>query len=211
MHIAIIGTGDVGASLARGFAGTGHKLTLGTRRPADTEIAALVTEVSATAKSPSEAASAADVVILALPWQAAENAIKALGDLTGKTIIDCMNPLGMVDGALGLVLGHTTSGGEIVQDWLPGAHVVKTLNQIGAEMMANARSLAHPPVMFVAGNNDSAKATASALVADLGFDPHDAGDITKSRLLEPFAMTWINQTLFRGKGRDWGFAAVGKA
>jgi predicted dinucleotide-binding enzyme len=43
---------------------------------------------------------------------------------------------------------------------------------------------------------------------DLGFEPLDAGDITKSRFLEPFAMVWINQAILRGKGRDWAFAAV---
>ena len=48
----------------------------------------------------------------------------------------------------------------------------------------------------------------AALLRDLGFDPHDAGDLTKARLLEPFGMVWINQALIRGKGRDWAFAAV---
>lgn len=48
----------------------------------------------------------------------------------------------------------------------------------------------------------------AALLRDLGFDPHDAGDLTKARLLKPFGMVWINQALIRGKGRDWAFAAV---
>ena len=50
-------------------------------------------------------------------------------------------------------------------------------------------------------------AVATVLI-DLGFEPLDAGDITKSRLLEPFGMVWINQALLRGKGRTWAFAAV---
>jgi predicted dinucleotide-binding enzyme len=123
-------------------------------------------------------------------------------------VIDCMNPLGMVAGALGLTIGHTDSGGEMLQRWLPQAHVVKTLNQVGAEMMADNTMLPHRPVMFMAGNDASAKQQAAALLEALGFEALDAGDITKSRILEPLAMVWINQALFRGKGRNWAFAAV---
>ncbi len=74
--------------------------------------------------------------------------------------------------------------------------------------MARNDHLPQRPAMVMAGNDDAAKAQVAAVLTDLGFDPLDAGDITKSRLLEPFAMVWINQALFRGKGRNWAFAAV---
>jgi 8-hydroxy-5-deazaflavin:NADPH oxidoreductase len=209
MQIAIIGTGNVGAAIARGLKGKGHQVTLGARNPGAAEIQAFAQEAEATASPPAQAAAGAEIVILALPWNAAETAVKALGDLTGKIVIDCMNPLGMVDGALGLTIGHTTSGGEIVAGWLPGAKVVKTLNQVGADIMARNDHLASRPVQFVAGNDQAAKAIVMTLLADLGFDPLDAGDLAKARILEPFAMVWINQALFRGKGRDWAFAAAG--
>jgi len=106
------------------------------------------------------------------------------------------------------VLGHTTSGGETVAAWLPGARVVKALNQVGAEMMADNAGLPHRPVMFMAGDDAEAKASVAAVLSDLGFEPLDAGDMTKARLLEPFGMVWINQALLRGKGRNWAFAAV---
>jgi hypothetical protein len=208
VDIAIIGTGNVGSAIARGLTGKGHNVLLGARDPQAADVAALASETGATAMPPAAAAAAGDVVVLALPWGAAETAVKALGPLTGKAVIDCMNPLGMVNGALGLMLGHSTSGGEIVQAWLPGAHVVKTLNQVGAEIMAKNDHLPHRPVMFMAGNDDAAKAQVAALLTDLGFEALDAGDLTKSRLLEPFGMVWINQALFRGKGRTWAFAAV---
>ncbi|MFN3993102.1 MAG: NADPH-dependent F420 reductase [Tabrizicola flagellatus] len=208
MRIAIIGTGNVGGAIARGLKGKGHAVTLGARSPDDAEVKALAAETGAGVAFPAEASARADLVILALPWGVAEGAVKALGDLSGKVVIDCMNPLGMVAGALGLTIGHATSGGEMVAGWLPGAQVVKTLNQVGAEIMAQNAHLPHRPVMFMAGDNDAAKAQVAALLADLGFEPLDAGDITKSRLLEPFGMVWINQALFRGKGRNWAFAAV---
>jgi hypothetical protein len=208
MRIAIIGTGNVGGALARGLKGTGHAVSLGARNPDAAEVQALATETSADVALPAVAAAGADLVILALPWGVAESAVKALGDLTGKVVIDCMNPLGMVGGALGLTIGHSTSGGEIVQGWLPQAHVVKTLNQVGAEIMAQNDQLLHRPVMFMAGDDAAAKARVATLLTDLGFEALDAGDLTKARLLEPLGMVWINQALFRGKGRMWAFAAV---
>ena len=199
MKIAIIGTGNVGASIARGLIGKGYDVTLGARTPEAETLRALAAETGAAVARPAEAAEAAEIVILALPWDVAEAAVAALGDLSGKIVIDCMNPLGMVDGALGLTVGHSASGGEIVQGWLPGARVVKTLNQVGAEIMAANAQMAQRPVMFMAGDDDAAKTDVAAVLAALGFEPLDAGDITKSRLLEPFGMVWINQALTRGK------------
>jgi predicted dinucleotide-binding enzyme len=210
MRIAIIGTGNVGAAIAQGLKGKGHAVTLGAREPQSPAVAALAAATDAAIATPAEAAAGAEIVILALPWHAAEAAVRGLGDLAGRIVIDCMNPLGPVDGGLGLTIGHATSGGETVAGWLPAALVVKTLNQVGAEIMADPAGLAHRPVMFMAGNDAAAKAAVADMLGDLGFEPLDAGDITKSRLLEPFAMVWINQALFRGKGRDWAFAAVSR-
>lgn len=208
MKIAIIGTGSVGSALARGLARTRHDIVLGSRKPDDESLQALANETGAELAQQPVAAAQADVVILALPWAAVESAVGELGDLAGKIVIDCTNPLGMIDGALGLLVGHTTSGGEIVQGLLPEALVVKTLNQVGAEVMADTSQMKLPPIMFTAGRDDGAKQTVAGILQDLGFDAYDAGGIDKSRLLEPFGMTWINQSLFRGKGRNWAFAAA---
>lgn len=208
MRIAIIGTGNVGAALAQGLSGKGHALVLGGRDPAKAEAVALVAATGARLSTPTPAAAEAEVVILALPWRVAESAVTALGDLAGKVVIDCMNPLGVDDGALGLGVGHSDSGAEIVQRWLPGARVVKTLNQVGAEIMARNDHLPQRPVQFVAGDDPAAKAVAMGLLAELGFDALDSGALRQARLLEPLAMVWINQSILRGKGRDWALAAV---
>jgi predicted dinucleotide-binding enzyme len=208
MRLAIIGTGQVGAALARGFARAGHEVRLGTRDPDAAHARALAAAAGATLARPGEAAMGAEVVFLALPWKAAKEAVAGLPPLDGRIVVDCMNPLGMLDGAFGLTLGHRTSGGEEVARWLPGARVVKSLNQVAAEIMERNDHLPHRPVMFMAGDDAAAKETVAGLVADLGFEPLDAGNLTKARLLEPFAMLWINQAIVRGKGRDWAFAAV---
>ena len=208
MSIAIIGTGNVGSALARGWARAGRKIVLGVRDPSNAEVAKLAREIGAEVKTQPQAAASADVVVLALPWQAAEAAVKTLGALDDKVVIDCMNPLTMRGGKLTLDRGFETSGAETIAGWIPRARIVKTLNQVGAELMADNRSLPHRPVMFMAGNDAAAKATVAALLRDLGFDALDAGDLTIARLLEPFGMVWINQSHAQGKGRNWAFAAV---
>ena len=208
MTIAIIGTGTVGSALARGWSRAGQKIVLGVRDRKNPEVAKLASETGAEVKAQAEAAASGDVVVLALPWQAAEGAVKALGGLKGKIVIDCMNPLTMKDGKLALDRGFDTSGAEAVAGWIPDARVVKTLNQVGAELMEDNRRLPQRPVMFMAGNDAAAKATVASLLENLGFEALDAGDLTKARLLEPFGLVWINQALVQGKGRDWAFAAV---
>jgi hypothetical protein len=198
MHIAVIGAGPVGTALARGWRRTGHEITFGVRDPARAY------DPAASVASAARAAATAEVVVLALPWNAAEDAVKSL-PLANKVVIDCMNPLGMRDGALSLTVGFAESGAERVAAWSPRARVVKTLNQVGAEILEDARRFARAPAMFVASDDDAAKETTTALVRDLGFEPFDAGALKQARLLEPLAMVWINQALMRGEGRDWTF------
>ncbi|MGD9816896.1 MAG: NADPH-dependent F420 reductase [Hyphomonadaceae bacterium] len=210
MQIAIIGAGNVGGALARGWARAGHKIVLGVRDPENASVAALGRETGAQLLPPAEAAAAAEIVVLALPWNVAEQAIRSLGGLSGKIVIDCMNPLAMHDGIFGLDRGFSTSGGETVAAWIPGARVVKTLNQVGAEIMEHARRLSAPPVMFVAGDDEDANKIVTVLVEALGFDTLNAGRLRQARLLEPLAMVWINQALLRGAGRDWAFSRTSR-
>ena len=207
MDITIIGAGSVGSALATGWARAGHRLTLGLRNPSDPESLALAEATGANVTTPAEAART-PVIVLALPWAAAESVIASLAELTGKIVVDCMNPIARTPTGMGLALGQTTSGAEQVAGWAKGAQVVKTLSQVGADVMADNARMAHRPVMFLAGDDAVAKTTVAALLTDLGFEPLDAGDLSKARLLEPFALVWINQAMLRGKGRDWAFAAI---
>ena len=208
MKIAVIGAGNVGRALGTGWAKAGHSVIYGVRDRNKPDLKAFCAQIGATAESPGDAARAGDVVVLALPWNAAENAVRSLGELNGKIVIDCMNPLAMKDGALGLDRGYTTSGGEAVASWLPGAKVVKTFNQVGAETMMAAARYGTRPVMFLAGNDDSAKSTVARLASELGFEALDAGSLKQARILEPFGMVWINQALLRGLGRNWAFGVI---
>jgi 8-hydroxy-5-deazaflavin:NADPH oxidoreductase len=205
MRIAVIGAGSVGATLGQTWLDRGEDVTWGVRNPADPKYAALPRE---RVKAPAEAAKAAEVVVIATPWSATQAAVKGLGSLAGKIVIDCTNPLGMGPDGLQLVLGFDTSAGEQVASWAPGAWVFKTLNTTGASNMANAADYPVKPMMLVAGDDAAKKPVVMQLVAALGFDPVDAGPLKNARLLEPFGMVWIDQAIKRSRGRDFAFALI---
>jgi 8-hydroxy-5-deazaflavin:NADPH oxidoreductase len=205
MRIAIIGAGSVGATLGRAWIKHGEDVIWGLRNPADPKYAALPKE---RVKAAAEAVKEAQVVVIATPWSATEAAIKSLGSLAGKIVIDCTNPLGMGPDGLQLVLGFNTSAGEQVASWASGAFVFKTLNTTGAGNMANAADYPIKPVMLVAGDDAGRKSAVMELVGKLDFEPVDAGPLKNARLLEPFAMVWIDQAMKRGRGRDFAFALV---
>jgi predicted dinucleotide-binding enzyme len=203
MRIAIIGAGSVGATLGQAWLKHGEDVLWGLRNPADSKYAALPKERR---KAAAEAARNADTVVIATPWSGTEAAVKGLGNLAGKIVIDCTNPLGMGGDGLQLVLGFDTSAGEQVASWVPGAFVFKTLNTTGASNMARAGEYAVKPMMLVAGDAAAKKPVVMELVGKLGFEPVDAGPLKNARLLEPFAMVWIDQAIKRGRGRDFAFA-----
>ncbi|MGO8918766.1 MAG: NADPH-dependent F420 reductase [Stellaceae bacterium] len=201
MRILIVGAGNVGGALGQRWLRRGHDVRFGVPDPADAKYALLPKERLQRA----DERRGAEVIVLATPFAATKPVLEALGDLAGAIVIDCTNPLGMGPDGLHLTLGHDTSGAEQVASWAKGGSVFKTLNQTGAENMADAEAYHPTPVMFVAGDDAERKPTVLGLVADLGFDAVDAGPISAARLLEPFGMLWIELALKRGHGRDFAF------
>ena len=207
MRIAIIGAGEVGRALGLAWLKGPHEVTFGVRNPEDPKHAGLPRDRMAL---PAAAAAGADIIVLATPWPNTEAAIADLGDLANRIVIDCTNPLAMGPDGLALTVGHDMSGGELVAGWAKGAHVFKTFNQTGAENMENASHYIPAAAMFVAGDNNTLKPAVLGLVRDLGFEAIDAGPLRNARLLEPLAMLWIDQALYRGAGREFAFAVVHK-
>jgi len=209
MRLAIIGTGNVGSALARALGRT-HQIIFGVRDPLDPQAVLKASALKADLVNMQSVASRADAIILAVPWDAAVDAVKSLGDITGKLLIDATNPLHSGKDGLSLAVGFSESGAERIGQAAQGAHVVKAFNQTGADNMADLKGYAIKPVMFVAGEDAAAKKTALQIVSDAGFRAEDAGPLKMARLLEPLAMLWISQA-FGGRGRDWSFALIEKA
>src|SRR5262249_47543386 len=121
MKIAILGMGNVGSVLGRRWVDAGHEVIFGVRNPAKHEAEAA--KMKASVASVQEAAAKCGVVVLAVPWPAVPDALKATGNLSGKVLLDCTNPLKPDLSAL--EVGTTTSGGERVAQAAPEAKVVK--------------------------------------------------------------------------------------
>jgi len=209
MKIAIIGAGNVGATLGRAWLKRGHEIAFGVRDPGSAKARDLAKELpSARVAANLEAARGTEVVVLATPWNGTEAAIRACGDLRDKIVVDCTNPL--KPDVSGLELGHTTSGAERVAEWAKGAQVFKAMNQVGFRLMdAPKFPVAIKPVMFVCGDGPG-KPVVMELVEQLGLDTIDAGNLAVARWLEPYAMLWIHLALTGKVKGDFAFALLQK-
>jgi NADPH-dependent F420 reductase len=205
MKIAIVGSGNVGGALGARWAKGGHQVTFGSRNPDDADMKQLLARAGSNARAakPQEAARSGDVLLLAVPWPAAKEAVQGLGDLTGKVLIDAVNPL--LPDLSGLALGPTTSAAEQVAGWAPGAKVVKAFNTVGSNIMESPAFGQDKPVLFYCGDDADAKGTVKQLADELGFNAVDAGPLTQARLLEPFALLWISLAFKAGFGREIAF------
>jgi hypothetical protein len=205
MKIGILGAGNVGGTLGRAWVRKGHDVFFGVPRPQEGKTQELLKSIGAKSRAGTvpEAAAASEVIVLATPWPATEQAIKDAGNLAGKVVIDCTNPL--KPDFSGLAIGYTTSGAEQVAEWAEGAKVFKAFNQTGFNIMADPVFDGRRTVIFVCGDDDAQKPTVLKLAADIGFEAIDAGSLVIARLLEPYAMLWIHLANARGLGRDFAF------
>jgi 8-hydroxy-5-deazaflavin:NADPH oxidoreductase len=207
MNIAVIGSGNVGGTLGTRWAKAGHKVVFAVRKPEDPKIAALLKNAGPNARATTIAEAVRDAAVVALttPWEGTQDAIASAGKLAGKVLIDATNPLLLGAEGLkrGLVVGHTTSGGEQVATWAAGAQVVKAFNTTGAGNMANPKYGNRSATMFICGDSPEAKSTVKKLSDELGFETVDAGPLTVARLLEPLAMLWIHTAFMMGAGTNF--------
>ncbi len=201
MNIGIIGTGNMGGGLGKLWAGKGHKVFFGSRDPEKAK--SLVDSVgkNASVGTYAEAAKFGEAVLLATPWGATQEAIKAAGPLAGKILIDCTNPLTADFSAL--AIGHTTSAAAEIAKWAPGAKVVKAFNHIYAQIIHSSPQFGSQNAsVFYCGDDASAKEVVGRLISEIGFEPIDAGPLTNARYIEPLTELMVHLAHFLGMGTD---------
>ncbi|MHB1953548.1 MAG: NADPH-dependent F420 reductase [Sulfobacillus sp.] len=199
MNIALLGYGAMGSALATRLLGAGHTVVVGVRTPAAAPGTVgdrlRVTDFASAVRS-------AEIVILAVPYAAVVDVLRAAGagqgTLDHKIIIDLTNPL--TSDYAGLTVGHTSSAAEEIARGVPRARVVKAFNTVFAQVMARGPEFgdARAPV-FYAGDDTEANATVHSLIISLGFVPTPAGPLRNARYLEPLA--GLNIFLGYGLGR----------
>jgi hypothetical protein len=186
MNITVIGAGNMGSAFVKQLTLAGHQVTVTARDITKAEAVAAAYP-GAKAASPEAAANQAEVVIIATAYDDAVNALRSVGDLEGKVIIDITNPL--TPDYMGLTLGHETSAAEEIATAMPGADVVKAFNTVFAQVLSEGGDFgdSRKVMVFIAGDSEQGKDKARAVAESMGFDTVDAGGLKNARYLEPLA------------------------
>jgi 8-hydroxy-5-deazaflavin:NADPH oxidoreductase len=200
MKIAVFGTGSVGQALAGRLSGLSHEVSMGTRNVESTIEGGKINEfltnnTSVKLKTFSDAAQGAEMIVLATVGTAAQSALEAAGDISGKVVIDITNPLDFSKGfPPTLFLSNDTSLAEVLQAKFPTAHIVKSLNTMFNGLMVNPRALGEDSTVFLSGNDADAKAKVTHILKEFGWKDSeilDLGNITTARGTESLLPVWL--------------------
>lgn len=193
MKYAIIGTGNLGAALARQFVRSGIPVRLANSRGPDS-FRSLTADLGDLVEACSlERALLADIIIFAVPFAANRALAQSTLIWYGKIVIDAMNAREQTPEELG---GLQST--DAVAKLLPGAKVVKTFNQLPAVLLASDPAQnGGRRVMFLAGNDVAATQEVAALMANLGFAPINLGRIDEGGSLLRFRGQLVLQDLIK--------------
>ncbi|MDX2181541.1 MAG: NAD(P)-binding domain-containing protein [Bryobacteraceae bacterium] len=206
MRIGIIGAGNVGLGLTKLLAPR-HEIVLSFSRDRP-KLEAAAAAIGARAGSVAESASFGEVVVLATPYTANQEASAQAGSPgEGKILWDCTNPL--KPDLIGLLVGTTTSGAELTATHAPWARVVKAIPPFAELMQSGSVELGgRKPAVFVCGDDESARETVAGLVRDLGAEPVNAGALALSRYVEPAGMLLVALAYRGGFGGRIGLSLI---
>jgi 8-hydroxy-5-deazaflavin:NADPH oxidoreductase len=202
MKIGIVGSGNVGAALAKRLGVAGHQTMLSFNKDAN-ELDATARRYGACIGTPSDAVSFGEVVALAVPWTAVKLALCKAGPLQGKILWDCTNAI--TADYTSLEVGTTTSGGEIISRLAPGSRVVKAIPPSAQfDPMVDGK----PVVCLLCGDDAAAKATLMPLVSALPAQAVDFGPLSNARFAEPAMMVIVRLAFGLNRGHRLGFALL---
>jgi predicted dinucleotide-binding enzyme len=207
MKIGVLGSGDVGKTLASGFIKHGHEAMLGTRTPARLSDWAAQNPAGSVGTF-DEAAAFAEMIVLAVKGDAAVDVLRSTGaaNLTGKTVIDATNPIKKAPPVNGVLQFFTTfdeSLMEQLQSEFKDANFVKAFNSVGQALMVNPQFDGVKPTMFICGNDATAKRSVSGILDQFGWEVADMGSAEAARAIEPLCMLWCIPGLLRN---EWSHA-----
>jgi predicted dinucleotide-binding enzyme len=182
VRIAIVGAGRIGGNAARLWSRAGHDVLICFSRHTDQLVAraaGLGDHVGAA--TPSHAVAKADVVMLAVPWGAIDQALEEAGSLAGKVVVDATNQYGT---------GPKPADGQTVAEFnsarMPGARYVRGFNTLtsGFQAEASNRPRDERAVLFTCGDYPAAKGIVAKLIEDAGFTAVDLGPNAAAAVME---------------------------
>lgn len=203
----LIGSGNIGTTVARLALAAGHDVVMSNSRGPDT-LAALVGELgtNARAATPTQAARAGDVVVVAIPLKNYRDV--PADDLAGKIVIDTMNYYPQRDGHLPELDAQTTTSSELLQQHLPGARVVKGFNNI---FFQHLQALPRPAgshersALPIAGDDVGAKRYVAELFDQIGYDTVDLGPLAEGWRIQPDTPAY--GSMYAADENDWTLGA----
>jgi 8-hydroxy-5-deazaflavin:NADPH oxidoreductase len=210
MRIGVIGSGDVGQTLAQGLKKHGYETRIASRTPA--KLADFAKSSGIEAGTFADVAAWAESVVLAVKGDAAEAAVREAvpANLRGKLVIDTTNPIAHEppeDGVLKFFTSPNDSLMERLQHAFPDAHFVKAFNSVGSALMVDPVFPGRAkPTMFYCGNDAGAKAIVAQIVEQFGWDGADMGTAKAARAIEPLCQLWCIPGFRENK---WGTHAFG--
>ena len=187
MTIGIIGAGNIGQAVARRLASAGIPASIANNRGPGS-LSSIVQRLGAgITAADAKVAAKADVVFLAVPWQAYADAVAGLAPWGGRIVIDAMNAASIgPEGLRPFDLGGRASS-QVVADRLTGARVVKAFNTLPAAVLASdPHADGGKRVLFLSGDDAPAKQEVAQLIDRLGFVAIDLGDFEMGRRLQQF-------------------------
>ena len=179
--IGLIGSGNIGSTLARLAVDAAYDVVLSNSRGPAT-LSDLVESLGprARAATAAEAAEAADIAVVTLPLKNYRQV--PVEPLRGKVVIDTNNYYPDRDGHITELDDESTTTSELLQAHLPDAHVVKGFNNIYVDHLASLGRPSGDPdrsTLPIAGDDDAAKQTVIQFLDDIGFDTLDAGPLAE--------------------------------
>ncbi len=203
--VAIIGTGDMGDSLGVRFAELGYSVVYGSRDPDGAKAQGVVklTGEGARATTQREAAQAGDIVVLAVPWPAMETVAQNLGSLDGKIVIDVSFPHEQAEDGYYQSMVETSSA-EMIQQWNPGARVLKAFALQASYVIDDPGVVGGPVSIPIASDDREAKEQVAEIIVAMGLDPIDAGPLRLSRELEAMQRLY-GVPFFQRREAAWEF------
>ena len=207
MKVGILGSGDVGKTLALGFVKHGHSVALGTKDPAKAkDWAAQNRKVQVGTFA--DAAKFGEVVVLVVKGTVTTEALRAAGaaNLSGKVVIDVTNPIADAPPVNGVVKFFTNLDEALMersQREFPQARFVKAFNSVGKDLMINPQFKGGKPTMFICGNDEAAKQTVRGILDQFGWESADMGKAEAARAIEPLCMLWLIPGFLRN---EWSHA-----
>lgn len=189
--VGVLGSGEVGKVLAKGFKKHGHDVMIGSRE--GNKLADWSKEHDIAEGTFSAVAAHGDIVVLAVLGGVAEATVKGLAEaLAGKVVIDTTNPIGgpPVGGVLQLFTGPNDSLMERLQQAAPAARFVKAFSCVGNAFMVNPSFPGGAPTMFICGDDAAAKAQVVGVLEQFGWDHEDIGGAVGARAIEPLVQLW---------------------